>query len=238
MNVHTTEKRIVSFIGSVTKGSRGVIIGLSGGVDSSTVAALCVRALGKDNVLGLLMPERGVSKVQDVRDARGLARQLGIKTVIHPINHVFDAMASTVHFVRDNKAAAGNVKARIRMMLLYCYANAYNYRVAGTGNKSELYVGYFTKYGDGGVDFLPIGDLTKTEVRELARHLNISNYIVDKTPTAGLWRGQTDEGEMGLTYEELDKIIHGVLTPSLERARELHGMSKHKREMPPICFLK
>ena len=164
-------------------------------------------------------------------------QQLGIKTVIHPLNDILDAFVRTVPFVDSNKSALGNVKARIRMILLYCYANAYNYRVAGTGNKSELYVGYFTKYGDGGVDFLPIGDLTKTEVRKLAYHLEIPSPIVEKTPTAGLWRGQTDEGEMGLTYEELDNIIGGMKSSSnaIRRVRELHDTSAHKRALPPVC---
>ena len=238
MNAVIIEKHIISFIRRVTAGAEGVVIGLSGGVDSSTVAALCVRALGKEKVIGLILPERGVSKLQDVQDAEELARQLRIKTHIHPLNDILDVFVRTVPFVDSNKSALGNVKARIRMMLLYCYANACNYRVAGTGNKSELHVGYFTKYGDGGVDFLPIGDLTKTEVRELARHLGIPHSIVDKTPTAGLWRGQTDESEMGLTYEQLDKIICGMkMSPTaLRRVRELHGTSAHKRVLPPVCL--
>ena len=237
MNAKIIEQRIVWFIRHVTKGS-SVVVGLSGGIDSSTVAALCVRALGKDKVVGLILPEKGLSKIQDVEDARELAVTLGIAYHIHPINDVLDGLKLSLPFLASNKSALGNAKARIRMMMLYSYANAFNYRVAGTGNKSELHVGYFAKYGDGGVDFLPIGDLVKHEVRMLATHLEIPSCIVDKTPTAGLWQGQTDEKELGFTYEELDNAVRGRSSTVAAQVKKMHGESKHKREMPPICVLR
>ncbi|HLC74973.1 MAG TPA: NAD+ synthase [Candidatus Nanoarchaeia archaeon] len=231
--------KIIRFIRQQTKGADGIVVGLSGGVDSSTVAALCVQAVGKEKVFGMVMPERGVSKRQDVADAQQLAAQLGIKTKITPINNILDSVCGVMPSLRTNKLALGNLKARIRMILLYAAANMNNYRVAGTGNKSELMTGYFTKYGDGGVDFLPIGDLTKGEVRKLAAELGVPRQIIDKVPTAGLWKGQTDENELGITYDLLDRIVagdvKGIPRDVSRRVRELKARSDHKRRMAMVC---
>ncbi|MFA5772221.1 MAG: NAD+ synthase [Thermoplasmata archaeon] len=189
-------------------GAKGVVIGLSGGLDSSVVAKLCVLALGKKNVVACYMPAENIQREEE-KDAFEIARMLGIKIMKLDITKILDAMKSTSD-VSNKKEVLGNAKARARMLLLYTYANRENLLVAGTSNKSELLTGYFTKFGDGGADITPIGDLYKTQVRELAKHLKISKKIISKTPTAGLWKGQTDEKELGITYELLDKILYSI----------------------------
>ncbi|RLI81584.1 NAD(+) synthase, partial [Archaeoglobales archaeon] len=155
---------ICNFIERYIKESNadGVVVGLSGGVDSSTVAFLCVRALGKERVLGLVMPEVGITAEEDIRDAIDIAEILGIKYKTVEINEIVNLFKEKLG--EGGKLAEANLKPRIRMIINYYHANRMNRLVAGTGNKSELMIGYFTKYGDGGVDFLPIGDLYKTEV--------------------------------------------------------------------------
>jgi NAD+ synthase len=228
------EKKIVSFI---KKMANRVVVGLSGGVDSAVVATLCVKALGKNSVVGLLMPEKGLTKKGDVKDAKMLAEKLGIKYFVKPINSVVD---SVVELYPDlDKIALGNVKARVRMVLLYGCANMYGLLVAGTGNKSEILVGYTTKYGDSASDFLPIGDLYKTEVFELARYLRISDSIISKAPSAGLWFGQTDEKELGITYEELDMVlkgrVKGISAAKVRRVKQMVKKNKHKSELAEVC---
>lgn len=202
--------KIVIFIRSKVKdaGANGAIIGLSGGIDSTLVAYITVEALGPNNVLGVMMPDHNTSG-QDIDDATDIANVLQIvhkKINISQIESSFMKSIPTVS-MSDNIKPSGNLKARIRMCILYYYANHMNRMVIGTGNKTELLLGYFTKYGDGGVDIEPIGDLYKTQVRSLSRYLEIPSRIVDKVPTAGLWPGQTDEGELGITYETIDKIL-------------------------------
>ena len=215
----------------------GVVIGLSGGIDSSVVAALCVKALGKDNVFGVYMPCD--SNSQDRADA---------ELIVDSID--FDCRAveldNTMHYTvlqtenalcfHTNKLTQGNIKARLRMTILYAIASEKNYLVVGTGNKSEILTGYFTKYGDGGVDFEPIGAYYKTEVFALATALNMPQQIIDKKPSAGLWDGQTDEEDLGMTYEELDNILTwGEDTPEkIEKVDKLIKSSRHKRNVPPI----
>jgi len=132
-----------------------------------------------------------------------------------------------------------NIKPRLRMTTLYFMANSLNYMVVGTGNRSEITLGYYTKYGDGGVDLLPIGGLLKSEVRALARELDVPAAIIDKPPSAGLWIGQTDEAEMGFTYDALEQYLSGgrsAVTPAIaDRIEQLRRASEHKRAMPPIC---
>ena len=210
----------------------GVVIGLSGGLDSSVVAALSVRALGKEGVLGLLLPSP-TTNPDDTRDAEELARSLDIQYKKIPLEPILEAFRGSLEV---DKFAYGNLMARVRMILLYYYANLNNLLVVGTGNKTELSVGYFTKYGDGGCDMLPLGDLYKTEVKELAKELAIPEKIIEKTPTAGLWEGQTDEGELGIKYEELDNVLKGKAKS--ERVQELIKASEHKRRAPDICLLK
>jgi len=235
------EQKISRFIKKQTEGAEGVVVGLSGGIDSSVVASLCVRALGKDHVVGLCMPEKGVTLRRDVEDARQLAGQLGIQFHICPITPIVNALPLVYTNFQEHKVSLANAKARARMMILYGFANFNDFRVVGTGNKSELSIGYFTKYGDGGVDFLPIGDLYKYQVVELAKYLGIPETIVGKAPTAGLWRGQTDEGELGMSYDELDRILEGKVKGSapdkVARVRELVENAEHKRMMPSVCVV-
>ncbi|WP_202319720.1 NAD+ synthase [Archaeoglobus neptunius] len=242
MNWDRVTERIESFIINFVNSSQseGVVIGLSGGVDSSTVAYLCVKALGNERVFGLIMPERGVTPEEDVRDAIEIAEKLGIKYKIIEINEILNAFLESADGERKGLALA-NLKPRIRMILNYYHANSMNRVVAGTGNKSELMIGYFTKYGDGGVDFLPIGDLYKTEVFRLASYIGVPERIVKKKPSAGLWRGQTDEGELGITYQELDEILKAIEKgekredEKFVKVLELVERTKHKRETPPVA---
>ncbi|ENN95705.1 NAD+ synthetase [Methanocaldococcus villosus KIN24-T80] len=185
--------------------ANGVVIGLSGGIDSTVTAFLCVKALGKDKVLGLIMPEK-MSKIEDIEDAKMVAELLGIKYKIIDITDILKAFG-VYSPVKEFEFADANLKPRVRMCLLYYYANKYNLLVVGTGNKSEWLTGYFTKYGDGAADIYPILDLYKTDVRNLAKELKVPEKIIMKTPSAGLWEGQTDEEELGISYDLLDKIL-------------------------------
>jgi NAD+ synthase len=197
--------KIVAFISSRVSGA---VIGLSGGIDSALTAYLTVHALGKENVLGLLLPEKGITSKADIDDAIEVANILGIEHKIIEISSVLASFSSVIPiFNNKSKTANGNLKARIRMCILYYHANLMGRMVIGTGNKTELLLGYFTKYGDGGVDIEPIGDLYKTRVRGLSRYLGVPDRIIEKTPTAGLWPGQTDESELGVSYEVADQIL-------------------------------
>ncbi|MGA9351220.1 MAG: NAD+ synthase [Anaerolineae bacterium] len=221
-------------------GAKGVVLGISGGIDSSVTAVLAKRGLG-DRVLGLIMPCH--SNPTDVEQARQVAAKFGIETEYVDLTPVFDRLLEALP--PGDRVATGNLKARLRMAVWYYFANSRNYLVAGTGNKSEIKCGYFTKYGDGGVDILPLGDLLKTQVRELARELGIPDEIIVKPPSAGLWEGQTDEGEMGITYEELDKALLAIKSgdtgqcdqEALACVRSMMAASQHKRAPIPICEL-
>ena len=186
-------------------GAEGVVMGISGGVDSSVVASLAKRAVG-ERLIGVIIPCH--SEPLDIRYASLVAEKLKIKTEPVVLDSLYDKFLELLP--SGKRLALGNLKARLRMATLYFFANNLNYLVVGTGNKSEISVGYFTKYGDGGCDILPLGDLLKTEVRKLARRLEIPEEIINQVPSAGLWRGQTDEGEMGLSYEDLDEIISAI----------------------------
>ncbi len=221
-------------------GAKGFVVGLSGGIDSACTAALAQRAAGRE-VLGVLMPCH--SNPVDAEYGRLLAETLEIETTTVDLALAFDALVAMLPLA--GRMAVANIKPRLRMTTLYYLAAARNYLVAGTGNKSELMVGYFTKYGDGGVDLEPLGDLYKEQVRELARELGVPQPIIDRPPTAGLWDGQTDEGEMGLTYVALDATLRaieagdmaGVEPAVLARVQHMIAISEHKRQVPPLCKL-
>lgn len=227
--------------------SSGIVIGMSGGLDSSLVAYLSVKAVGKEKVLGIMMPEKS-SNPLDLEHGVGVAESLGIEHMIVDITEPFRAFLEAIPKMGSQLVAA-NIKARCRMIILYMIANETNRLVMGCGNKTELMVGYFTKFGDGGSDYQPIGDLYKTQARELARRIGVDSEIVNKAPSAGLWEGQTDEGEMGITYDLLDQILHGLETdmPREKIAKEagceastvesIEGKmraSVHKRRLPQI----
>lgn len=246
-------KKTISFIKSKVRESKtkGVILGLSGGIDSALVAKLCVES-GVD-IHVLIMPGKGVSARRDTEDAIRLARKLKIKYDVIEISRIIESITKTLPetALKKNKIALGNIKPRVRMMMLYFYANLENRLVVGTGNKTELTLGYFTKYGDGGVDFLPIGCLYKTQVRQLARHVGLPKEIIPKVPSAGLWAGQTDEGEIGLKYEDMDNILShlekyspketvkklGLDRNSIELILGRMSKNKHKLRIPPVLKL-
>lgn len=216
-------------------GANGFVIGLSGGVDSTVVAALAVEAIGPERVIGVCMPCH--SDVEDKALAKQVSEWLGITLLEMDLSTIYDIFEISVPtLVSSNGMATFNVKARLRMTALYRIANAYNYLVLGTGCKSEIEVGYFTKYGDGGVDLLPIGDLYKTEVRTLARALGAPARVTERPSSAGLWPGQTDEEEMGITYADLDEMLAG-LQPKSQKVKDMIAAAAHKMTMPPICIM-
>jgi len=220
--------------------AEGFVIGLSGGVDSSVTATLAVDAVGADKVLGVVMP--CYSSRDDKRLAWMMARRLGIKAVSIPLKMPYQPLVAILRISTD-KVARGNLKARLRMTVLYAFANSENRLVLGTGNKTELVLGYFTKFGDGGVDLLPLGDMYKTEVWELARELGIPKEIIERPPSAGLWEGQTDENELGLSYSKLDTMLKLIVDGEMDtmtgisewdKVYEMVESAKHKLAMPPI----
>ena len=218
-------------------GAKGVVIGLSGGIDSAVAAALAARAL-PGNVLGVILPCE--SDPQDAEDARLVASSLGIETTEVDLTGAYRALRQVLP--EGPKLAAANIKPRLRMIALYYLAACRSYLVCGSGNRSELAIGYFTKHGDGGVDFLPLGNLLKSQVRKLARDLGIPQRIIDKPPSAGLWPGQTDEAEMGITYQQLDVALlaldrndpTSVPAPLLDRIQRMMRRAAHKRQPPPV----
>jgi NAD+ synthase len=229
-------------------GAEGFVFGLSGGIDSAVVARLCQMAT-PDHVLGVLLP--CYSQPQDEHDAMLVADAFKIPTVKVDLSKTFDTLGTTLdEALKDQnpklavkvvdikqRLPRANIKPRLRMTSLYYVANALNYVVAGTGNRSEITLGYYTKYGDGGVDVLPIGALLKSEVRALAREIGVPEPVITKPPTAGLWPGQTDEAEMGFTYETLENYLNGKEVPAevATRIEQLRNASDHKRALPPIA---
>jgi NAD+ synthase len=240
MNLEESASRLVSWIKErvTAAGCGGVVVGMSGGLDSSVVAALCQRAFPQAT-LGVLMPCH--SSPEDAEHAQLVASRFSIPTRMVVLDAVYDTLLRVLPEEGAdpavNRAAQANLKPRLRMLTLYYLANHLKYMVVGAGNRSELSVGYFTKYGDSGVDMLPLGDLVKREVRELAAFLGIPRPIIDKPPTAGLWPGQTDEDELGLTYEALDDYLTGgTINDGLRQKIEPRiRASRHKRQLPPIA---
>ncbi len=240
MSVAQIAERLTAWIKEqvTTSGTRGIVLGLSGGIDSAVVAALAQRACGASNVLGIIMPCH--SDPQDAADARLVAEALGIETKTVDLTDAYDALLTAVGETRGERSLAlANMKPRLRMITNYYHAQKLGYLVAGTSNRSEFTIGYFTKHGDSGCDILPIGALVKHEVWELARYLGLPDKIIDKAPSAGLWPDQTDEGEMGLTYTELDHfILTGEADPSSRaKIEQMKSRSEHKRRMPPIATI-
>ena len=233
----------------IEKREARVVIGMSGGIDSSLTTVLAVKALGNQQVFGLILPDSSLTPKTDTKDAIDLAKSLKIKYKVIELNKIKKQIVTSLP---KNKMARANLLVRLRMSLLYYYATAMNLLVLGTGDKSEIMLGYFTKYGDGGADLFPIADLYKTEVRSLAQYLGIPAKIIDKKSSARLWKGQTAEGEIGMKYEEIDKILlhiehnningfskHTKLNENnISKVKSLLEKNEHKQNMPPICKLK
>jgi NAD+ synthase len=235
-------KRTVKWLTEKVKESKtkGLLVGVSGGVDSAVVAFLIKKVLPEGS-MGIIMP-CGSGKT-DMEDAWEVVRACGIKAVEIDLTAVHETLTrrvlAEISDIRDvdgdyDRMARANLKARLRMSTLYAVANSMNYLVVGTDNAAEVYVGYFTKYGDGGVDLLPIAHIKKREVRKWARILGVPDKIIQKTPSAGLWEGQTDEKEMGTTYDMVDDFLEGKAIPEKDRRviERLHRVSEHKRNIP------
>src|SRR5215207_2937604 len=238
-------------------GASRLVLGLSGGIDSAVICALSTMAAGPARVIAAIMPIH--SRPEDMRDAEQVASAFEVIPRVIDLVPAHDALIAAmpddgaagledanVDLDRQStrrQLALANVKPRIRMTSLYYLANRYNGLVVGTGNKTELAIGYFTKYGDGGVDVLPLGDLDKTAVRGLARELGVPETVISKAPSAGLWEGQTDEAEIGVTYDQLDRVLAStrgeernepVDPVTMERISSLIATSEHKRRPIPM----
>ena len=212
LNTLEISQKIIEFISIEVKksGLNGAIIAVSGGVDSALTLSLAVKALGSDRVKAVTIPERDITPKSDITDVIRLADQFDVTCDIVEITPTLKLLSEILPFYDPaNKLATGNLKSRTRLIISYHYANALNVMVIGSSNKAELLTGYFTKYGDGGVDLMPLGDLYKCQVRQLAYHMEVPQEIIDKTPTAGLWPGQSDEADMGASYDTIDLILWG-----------------------------
>jgi NAD+ synthase len=249
----TVKRRIIAFIKRKVEESEaeGAVLGISGGIDSAVTAYLCVEALGSRRVMGLIMPDLRATPEEDVKDARLVASELCIEVKEIDVAQIHKAYMKSLE---SNRLAEGNLRARIRMSLLYYHANMMNRLVVGTGDRSELLLGYFTKFGDGGVDILPIADLYKTEVRRLGEALGINRRIVAKRSSPRLWPGHIAESEIGMSYEVIDRLFRlrfeeGLEVPAiagkmklseakLNAILEKYEASEHKRRMPEVCKLR
>jgi len=249
IDVFKETDRITAFIGRVVgdASANGVVVGLSGGIDSAVTGALCVRAVGRRKVLGLLMPSDHTPEA-DVGDAKALASSWGIRTETLPISKLADTVTDLKH-IQGTKVARANVEARVRMILLYYHANSLGYLVAGTDDRSECLLGYYTKFGDGGVDFLPIAHLYKSQVRKLGAHLGLPKKVVEKPASPQLWPGHRATDEIPADYERLDILLHhlfdlqaspheaasraGLPASVADKVLEMHKKTEHKRNMPP-----
>lgn len=218
-------------------GTHGFVVGLSGGIDSAVVAALCEQAFpGK--TLAVIMPCH--SNSQDAVDAMLVAEAIGCQVISVDLTDTYDTLLNSLNqsYQPENvpRMALANIKPRLRMASVYYYANVLGRLVVGTSNKDERYVGYFTKWGDGAADILPLAHLLKGEVRRLAQELQLPDEVISKPPSAGLWANQTDEQEMGLSYAELDAYLAGeqIDEKSKNRIEQLHRGSVHKLQLPPM----
>jgi len=241
------QTNIETFLGKhlTESGSGGLVFGLSGGIDSAVIAHICAKSF-RERTLALIMPDSKVSPKEETEDALHIVDTLRLEYKLIDISQIHAMFANVLE--PDGKAL-GNLRARIRASLLYYYANLRNYLVIGSSDKSEQMVGYFTKFGDGSADILPIASLYKTQIRELARHLGVKESIISKKSSPHLWTGHVAEDEIGATYEEIDSVLYCIVDRSLsvddaveltsvsrektEKIHQLYKKSQHKRIMPP-----
>ncbi len=241
------QKNIESFLREQLSrtNSKGFVFGLSGGIDSAIIAHICANSF-KENSLALIMPDSKVSPKEETADALHLVDNLHLNYKLIDINLIHSQFANTLE---PDQRSLGNLRARIRSNLLYYYANLSNYLVVGSSDKSEYLIGYFTKFGDGSADILPIASLYKTQVREMAKHLGVKESIISKKSSPHLWQGHLAEDEIGITYEEIDSILYcmidkamtpesiaGITQISAEKIQKIYQLyknSEHKRIMPP-----
>jgi len=249
LNLPEAESRIQRFIKDYVEnaGAKGVVVGVSGGVDSCTVAALSATAMGGDKVLGLMLPEKETRSAQDIAHAKLVARKFHFKTEKIDITAPLEVMYGSMRlYDPSDKLSKGNIKARTRMICLYYYANRLNMLVCGTSDKSETMMGYFTKWGDVAADISPIMDLYKTQVRKVAQHIGVPKEVVEKPSSPALWPNQLAEDELGMKYEQLDLILYGLehfMKPEemahqlqikesvIERIKHRWLQAEHKRRM-------
>lgn len=250
LDLGAAEKEILQFIRKTVKqaGAKGVALGLSGGIDSAVVGALCVKALGKERVVVLLEPSEFTPKA-DIDDAVALAKAWGVRTMTAKISGIAESLFGAAG-IEGTRVSRANAQARIRMTLNYYVANTLGLLVAGTGDRSEDLVGYFTKYGDGGVDFLPIAHLYKTQVRALGDYLGVPERVVTKPSSPQLWPGHKASDELPVDYDKLDLVLHclydakmspkeaakqaGVSAETVKDVIAMHEGSAHKRSYPPM----
>ncbi len=244
LNCKKVSHKITGFISEQVKlrKKNGIVLGLSGGLDSSVCLVLATKAIKKDKIMALIMPERGVTPKMDTDNARHIANELKVN---YNEIHFESAKTNLLNHLPKNKLSAGNISARLRMTLLYHYAGMNDLLVLGTSDKSELMIGYFTKFGDGGTDLLPIGGLYKSQVKLLGKELGLPNRIIDQPSSPRLWKGHLAEKQLGLSYSEIDIILQYYLNNNLGSCNQskkkiklvvdMIRKSQHKREPIPIC---
>ena len=255
INCEEIEPKIIDFIKKYIENSKlkGAIISASGGIDSAVTLHLTVKALRPENVTVITMPERDVTPQRDIMDVMLHCKQLNLtcNTVdITPILHVMQQTLS--NYNPNDRISSGNIRSRIRMIIAYHYANTEHKMVLGTSNKTELLTGFFTKYGDGGVDLMPLADLYKYNIKQLANYLEIPNNIIEKAPSPGFYPGHTDEKELGCDYDTIDLILYlwekGYIDSEIEEEIQIPEntvnsitrrikANEHKRRLPLILRL-
>jgi NH(3)-dependent NAD(+) synthetase (EC 6.3.1.5) len=235
MDFSSELEKISHFITGELAG-KDAVVGVSGGVDSALVLSILARALPKEKIHAFFMPDSNTPKT-DSDDVKKLSDALGIEIRTIDIGSVADAFRALLSI--EDRSAMGNVKSRTRMIVLYYFANIHKGLVVGTTNRTEYLIGYYTKFGDGACDIEPIMHLYKHDVWEFASYMKVPESIIKKKPSAGLWEGQTDEEEIGMTYSDLDKVLEDVfdlkirsLTDKHKMVEDLHARSEHKRKLP------
>jgi NAD+ synthase len=252
LDLSEVEKRIKRFIKEYVEnaGAEGIVLGMSGGIDSSTTAAISSLSIGGDRVTGLMLPEKETYNVRDIDDAKFVAKKFGLKSQVCDITPALEGFYKTIPiFDQADRLCKGNIKARTRMIYLYYYANKLNKIVCGSSDKSETMMGYFTKWGDVAADISPLMDLYKTQVRKLAEHMGIPPELATKPSTPALWPNQLAETELGIKYETLDLILYGlerfmtteeiaqqlsVTKPLAEKVKSRWLAVEHKRRLPLV----